>query len=126
MSAVAIDPIFDALGDPVRRMILLLASAGEQPAGAIVEGVQRVQPISQPSVSQHLKVLRDAGLLQVRAEGTRRIYALDQDAVGAAQDWLAALTADPLAALANPLDALGTEVARGKKQRATEAKTRSA
>jgi len=117
VSAVAVAPVFDALGDPVRRMIVLLASAGEQPAGAIVEGVQKVHPISQPSISQHLKVLRDAGLLSVRAEGTRRIYALDPDAVGAAQDWLAALTADPLAALANPLDALATEVARGKRAR---------
>lgn len=117
MSAQPVGPIFDALGDPVRRMILLLASAGEQPAGSIVEGVQRVQTISQPSVSQHLKVLRDAGLLSVRAEGTRRLYALDADAVDTAQGWLAALTADPLGALANPLDALGTEVARGKRAR---------
>ena len=115
MSAQAVDPIFEALGDPVRRLILRLVSTGEQPAGALVEGVQRVQTISQPSVSQHLRVLRDAGLLSVRAEGTRRIYALDADAVDAAQEWLAALTADPLAHLANPLDALATEVARGKR-----------
>ena len=113
----AVDPIFEALGNPVRRLILRLVSAGEQPAGAVVEGVQRVQTISQPSVSQHLKVLRDAGLLRVRADGTRRIYALDADAVDAAQQWLAALTADPLAGLANPLDALATEVARGKRAR---------
>jgi len=115
VSAQAVDPIFEALGDPVRRLILRLVSTGEQPAGALVEGVQRVQTISQPSVSQHLRVLRDAGLLSVRAEGTRRIYALDADAVDAAQEWLAALTADPLAHLANPLDALATEVARGKR-----------
>ncbi|TPX01175.1 winged helix-turn-helix transcriptional regulator, partial [Schumannella luteola] len=74
----------EALGDPVRRHLVLLASAGEQPAGALVEGVQRVQAISQPSVSQHLKVLRDAGLLTVRAEGTRRFYALAPDAVASA------------------------------------------
>ena len=115
MSALPVDPIFEALGDPVRRLILRLVSTGEQPAGSLVEGVQRVQTISQPSVSQHLRVLRDAGLLSVRAEGTRRIYALDPDAVEAAQQWLTALTADPLAGLANPLDALATEVARGKR-----------
>jgi len=120
MSVPAVDPIFEALGDPVRRLILRLVSAGEQPAGSLVEGVQRVQTISQPSVSQHLKVLRDAGLLRVRADGTRRIYALDADAVDAAQQWLAALTADPLAGLANPLDALATEVARGKRARADD------
>jgi len=121
MSTYAVDPIFEALGDPVRRHILRLVSTGEQPAGALVEGVQRVQTISQPSVSQHLRVLRDAGLLSVRAEGTRRIYALDADAVEAAQRWLAALTADPLAGLANPLDALATEVARGKRAAAGRA-----
>ncbi len=115
MSALPVDPIFEALGDPVRRLILTLVAPGEQPAGALVEGVQRVQTISQPSVSQHLRVLRDAGLLSVRAEGTRRIYALDADAVESAQGWLASLTADPLATLANPLDALATEVARGKR-----------
>ena len=124
MNAPAVDPIFEALGDPVRRLILTLVSTGEQPAGALVEGVQRVQTISQPSVSQHLRVLRDAGLLSVRAEGTRRIYALDADAVDTAQGWLASLTADPLAALANPLDALATEVARGKRAAAAAAEER--
>lgn len=121
MSAAAADPVFEALGDPVRRVIVRLVAAGEQPAGALVEGVQRVHPISQPSVSQHLRVLRDAGLLTVRAEGTRRIYALDPDAVAAARDWLDALVADPFAGLANPLDALATEVARGKRERRSAA-----
>ncbi|MFT4285388.1 MAG: metalloregulator ArsR/SmtB family transcription factor, partial [Protaetiibacter sp.] len=112
MSAVPAEPVLEALGDPVRRLLVRLAAGGEQPAGALVEGVQRVQTISQPSVSQHLRVLRDAGLLTVRAEGTRRLYALDPDAVDAARAWLTALV-DPLAPLANPLDALETELARG-------------
>lgn len=116
MSAVPADPVFEALGDPVRRLLVRLAAAGEQPAGALVEGVQRAHTISQPSVSQHLRVLRDAGLVTVRAEGTRRLYALDPDAVDAARAWLTALV-DPLAPLANPLDALATEVARGKRER---------
>lgn len=120
MSALPAEPVFEALGDPVRRLLVRLAAAGEQPAGALVEGVQRVHAISQPSVSQHLRVLRDAGVLTVRAEGTRRLYALDPDAVEAAQEWLAALVADPLADLANPLDALATEVARGKRERRGE------
>ncbi len=109
-------PVFEALGDPVRRLIVRLAAAGEQPAGALVEGVQRVHAISQPSVSQHLRVLRDAGVLTMRAEGTRRLYALDAAAVEAARAWLSALV-DPLAPLANPLDALATEVARGRRER---------
>jgi DNA-binding transcriptional ArsR family regulator len=115
MSALPAEPVFEALGDPVRRLLVQLAAAGEQPAGSLVEGVQRVHTISQPSVSQHLRVLRDAGVLTARAEGTRRYYALDPDAVAAAQQWLTALV-DPLAGLANPLDALATEVARGKRE----------
>ncbi|MQY28354.1 ArsR/SmtB family transcription factor [Nocardia aurantia] len=111
--------IFDALGDPVRRSILELLRAGEQPAGAIVAAVQAITPISQPAVSQHLKVLREAGLLSARAEGTRRIYTLDTTGTRTAQDWLAWLL-DPLAPFAQPLDALATEVARGKRERRGE------
>ncbi|MEV0294751.1 metalloregulator ArsR/SmtB family transcription factor [Nocardia sp. NPDC050710] len=112
--AVSAARIFEALGDPVRRGILELMSTGEQSAGAIVDVVQRHTPISQPAVSQHLKVLRDAGLVSVRAEGTRRVYALDPEALEAAISWLAHLS-DPLARFAQPLDALATEIARGKR-----------
>ena len=104
---------FEALGDRTRRQILELLSAGEQPAGALVRALQGSVAISQPAVSQHLRVLREAGLVTVRAEGTRRLYALDPSGLAAAQAWLAALT-DPLAAFAQPLDALATEVARGQ------------
>ncbi|MGK8524842.1 ArsR/SmtB family transcription factor [Nocardia asteroides] len=108
--------IFEALGDPVRRFILELVAADEQPAGAVVAAVRQHTPISQPGVSQHLKVLREAGLVRVRAEGTRRLYALDPAGVDAARVWLAAL-ADPLHQFAQPLDALATEVARGRRAR---------
>ena len=108
--------VFEALGEPVRRLILETLAGGEQPAGAVVTAVQSRAPISQPAVSQHLKVLRDAGLVTVRAEGNRRVYALDRTGVDAAQAWLAGL-ADPLAAFAQPLDALATEVARGRRDR---------
>jgi DNA-binding transcriptional ArsR family regulator len=108
--------VFEALGEPVRRRILQLLAAGEQPAGAVVGAVQALAPISQPAVSQHLKVLREAGLVAVRAEGTRRYYALDVAGVDSAQAWLAALT-DALAPLTQPLDALATEVARGRRAR---------
>jgi DNA-binding transcriptional ArsR family regulator len=108
--------VFDALGDPTRRQILELLATGEQPAGAVVEAL----PISQPAVSQHLKVLREARLVTMRAEGTRRLYAIDAAGVDAAQTWLARLS-DPFR---QPLDALETEVARGKRatavRRATE------
>jgi DNA-binding transcriptional ArsR family regulator len=72
--------------------------------------------ISQPAVSQHLKVLREANLVRVRALGTRRIYALNQTGLDAAAAWLTRLS-DPLAPFAQPLDALATELARGRRAR---------
>jgi DNA-binding transcriptional ArsR family regulator len=105
--------VFDALGDATRRQILELLASGEQPAGSVVEAL----PISQPAVSQHLKVLREARLVTVRAEGTRRLYAIDPAGIDAAQAWLARLS-DPFT---QPLDALATEVARGKRARRTTA-----
>lgn len=110
------DRVFAALGDPVRRFVLQLLATEEQHAGAVVAAVQAWTPISQPAVSQHLKVLRDAGLVQVRAEGTRRRYALDEDAVREALAFLHQLL-DPVAAVEQPLDALATEVARGRRAR---------
>jgi DNA-binding transcriptional ArsR family regulator len=106
--------VFEALGDPVRRAILELLAAGEQPTGALVAALQSRLAISQPAVSQHLKVLREADLVSVRAEGTRRIYALDQAGLDAARSWLSRL-ADPLEPFTQPLDALATELARGRR-----------
>lgn len=106
--------VFEALGEPVRRFILELLVTGEQPAGTIVETLQAQAPMSQPAVSQHLKVLREAGLVSVRAEGTRRFYALNSAGIDAAQAWLARL-ADPIGPFAQPMDALATEIARGRR-----------
>jgi DNA-binding transcriptional ArsR family regulator len=106
--------VFDALGEPVRRIILELLAAGEQPVGPLVAALQSRMSISQPAVSQHLKVLREANLVSVRASGTRRLYALDQAGIVAAQAWLRQL-ADPLGPFTQPLDALATEVARGRR-----------
>jgi DNA-binding transcriptional ArsR family regulator len=104
---------FDALGDPVRRRILELLGDGERPAGAIAEALHAQFGISQPAASQHLRVLRRAGLVTVRAEGTRRIYRVDTAGLAAVQDWLARF-ADTFA---QPLDALETELARGRRER---------
>ena len=106
--------VFEALGDPVRRAILELLAAGERPAGEVVAEVRQRTAISQPAVSQHLRVLRDAGLARVRPEGTRRLYALDDAGVDLALGWLGGLV-DPLGTFAQPLDALATEVARGRR-----------
>ena len=67
---------FDVLGDPVRRRILEYLGDGEAPAGEIAAAVHEEFGISQPAVSQHLRVLRDHGFTSVRPEGTRRLYAV--------------------------------------------------
>ncbi|WP_245159116.1 metalloregulator ArsR/SmtB family transcription factor [Blastococcus sp. TF02A_35] len=108
--------IFEALGDPTRRRILVLLAGGEQPAGGVVAALREHAAISQPAVSQHLRVLRDAGLVTVRPDGTRRLYALDGDGLEAARAWLADLV-DPLRPFAQPLDALATELVRGRRER---------
>jgi DNA-binding transcriptional ArsR family regulator len=106
--------VFEALGDATRRHVLEVLSAGERSAGDVVTALQAYAPISQPGVSQHLRVLLGAGLVSVRAEGTRRVYAVEPAGLDAAHAWLAALT-DPLAPFEQPLDALATEVARGQR-----------
>ena len=85
--------------------------------------MQAKESISQPAVSQHLKVLREAGLISMRAAGTRRLYAVDHDGIDAVVRWLATI-GDPIGAFAQPLDALGTEVARGKRRRPPKRESR--
>ena len=73
-----------ALGDPTRRAIFELLSEGPTPVGALAAQL----PVSRPAVSQHLKVLKRAGLVLDRAEGTRRLYQLDPDGVALLRDYL--------------------------------------
>lgn len=110
--------VFDALGDLSRRQIIEVLAAGEQPVGAVVEAMQSRMSISQPAVSQHLKVLRNARLVTVRAEGNRRLYVLDHAGLDAAHSWLDHV-AGHAGRFAQPLDALATEVERGKRARRT-------
>lgn len=103
----------DVLGDPVRRRVLELLAEGELSAGEIGEVIQREFGISQPAVSQHLRVLRESGFATVRAEGARRLYAVDPAPLEAADAWF-----DPFRRFWQPhLDALGTELARGRRAR---------
>jgi DNA-binding transcriptional ArsR family regulator len=111
-----VDGIFEALGDSTRRQILELLASGELPVRAVVAALQAGGPISQPAVSQHLKALRGARLVTVRADGTSRLYAIDRYGLDAATTWLERLS-DPLGPFAQPLDALATEVARGRRAR---------
>lgn len=108
---------FDILGDPVRRRILELLADGELPAGVIAETIQGEFAITQPAVSQHLKVLRDNGFTSVRPDGQRRLYAVNGEALRDIDEWLAGFRRF----WAPRLDALGTEIARGKRQRRKKA-----
>lgn len=104
---------FDVLGSPPRRRILELLARGELAAGELSTVVEREFEISQPAVSQHLRVLRESGFASVRREGTRRLYRLDDPPLDEVQYWLDELRAT----WHGRLDALATEVARGKRQR---------
>ena len=78
----------DILGDPVRRRILELLATGEHPAGAVVDAISAEFGISQPAVSQHLRVLRESGFATVRPEGTRRMYAVEPTPLREVDRWL--------------------------------------
>jgi DNA-binding transcriptional ArsR family regulator len=73
----------DALGDPTRRAIFERIAKGPL---AVVE-IARTLPVSRPAVSQHLKVLKDAGLVTDTAEGTRRVYSIDQAGLAAVRQY---------------------------------------
>jgi DNA-binding transcriptional ArsR family regulator len=104
---------FDVLGDPVRRRILELLSGDELSSGAISATVQAEFGISQPAVSQHLRVLRESGFARVRPEGTRRLYAVDAGPLHEVDTWL-----EPFRRFwEQRLDALATELARGQRAR---------
>ncbi|WP_424528662.1 ArsR/SmtB family transcription factor [Sphaerisporangium viridialbum] len=104
---------FDVLGDPVRRRILELLADGERSAGEVGEIVQEEFGISQPGVSQHLRVLRENGFATVRAEGTRRLYTVDPAPLREIDVWLERYRRF----WSQGLDALGTELARGRRER---------
>jgi DNA-binding transcriptional ArsR family regulator len=103
----------DVLGDPVRRRILELLATGEHSSGDIVAVIGREFGITQSAVSQQLRVLREAGFASVRADGTRRIYAVETTPLREVDDWLGRFRSFWLP----KLDALATEVARGKRKR---------
>lgn len=104
---------FDVLGDPVRRRILELLADGERASGAVTAVIQEEFGISQPAVSQHLRVLREHGFATVRAEGARRLYAVDPTPLRDVDGWL-----DRFRTFwTPPLLALETEIARGKRDR---------
>ena len=100
-----------ALADPTRREIVALLAGGEVSAGELAAHF----PVSRPAVSRHLRVLREAGLVRARVAGQRRLYVLDPQPLADLDAWLA-----PYRRLwAQRLDALDTEIARGRRARPT-------
>ena len=104
---------FDVLGEQFEDPSPDRIAEGERSSGAIVEVIAAEFGISQPAVSQHLRVLRDSGFAHVRAEARNRLYSLDTAPLEQVEEWL-----DPFRRFWNhKLEALATEVARGKKAR---------
>src|SRR5262245_44287869 len=81
---MAYDAALAALADPTRRRVFEQLRSGPKPVGALARGL----PVSRPAVSQHLKVLKEAGLVADQPEGTRRVYYIDPNGLGALRAWL--------------------------------------
>ncbi len=86
--------VLEALGDPTRRLVFKRLRGGARSVGEIAEGMD----VSRPAVSQHLKVLKAARLVTDRAEGTRRLYAVDTRGIEAVRRWLDGFWDDVLTA----------------------------
>jgi DNA-binding transcriptional ArsR family regulator len=103
------DAVLQALADPSRRTVLGILREHPATAGELAAAL----PIARPGVSRHLRVLREAGLVEVRQDAQRRIYTLRPEALVDLDEWLD----DYRALWQNRLDALQTEIARGKRKR---------
>ena len=92
--------VLDALGDPTRRAVLEVLRGGARPVGEIAKHL----PVSRPAVSQHLRVLKEAGLVRDRQEGTRRLYSLDAQGLSALRSYLESYWDTALAAFKEAAD----------------------
>jgi DNA-binding transcriptional ArsR family regulator len=97
------------LADPTRRQVFERLRAGPRPVNAIAAGL----PVSRPAVSQHLKVLKDAGLVDERSEGVRRIYSLRREGLMELREWLDSFWGDALEAFR--MEAEKSHKAKGRK-----------
>src|SRR3954465_11709024 len=109
----------DVLGDPVRRRIVELLAEGERTAGDLTERVQAEFGITQPAVSRHLRVLRDAGFATSEAQAQRRLYRLRPEPLAEVDAWLGRYRD----LWSQALDALGTELYRGRRATRTAGET---
>ncbi|OFE17058.1 transcriptional regulator [Humibacillus sp. DSM 29435] len=101
------DAVWQALADQSRRTVLEILRDHPATSGELADAL----PIARPGVSRHLRVLREAGLVDVRQDAQRRIYSLRPEALVEVDEWLG----EYRALWQNRLDALHTEIARGKK-----------
>ena len=81
---MAYENALTALADPTRRKVFERLRSGPESVGVIAQGL----PVSRPAVSQHLKVLKKAGLVEEKAQGTRRVYHIDPKGLGVLRAWL--------------------------------------
>jgi DNA-binding transcriptional ArsR family regulator len=95
----------DALGDPTRRAIFERLRSGPRPVVELARGL----PVSRPAVSQHLRVLKEAGLVRDQAAGTRRIYEVDPDGFGRVRTWFEDFWTDALDAFKQAAEAEGSK-----------------
>jgi DNA-binding transcriptional ArsR family regulator len=98
------------LSDPTRREVFEKLRSGPQSVGALAQGL----PVSRPAVSQHLKALKTAGLVNDRSEGTRRVYYIDPDGLGELRRWLDQFWDDALRSFTSEVDRVSA--ARGRKK----------
>jgi DNA-binding transcriptional ArsR family regulator len=93
-TALRIERALDALGDPTRRAVFRRLRRGNRSVREIADGIE----VSRPAVSQHLKVLKEAGLIMVRVNGARHLYGVDPNGIEALRNWLDSFWDETLAA----------------------------
>jgi DNA-binding transcriptional ArsR family regulator len=98
------------LSDPTRRRVFERLRSGPQSVGVLAAGL----PVSRPAVSQHLKALKEAGLVTDRSEGTRRVYHIDPDGLGELRRWIDEFWDDALKSFKHEVELLKTPPARKK------------
>jgi len=111
---MVVDDIFAVIAEPTRREILSALRSGDKAVGELVEDLQA----SQPTVSKHLRVLREAGLVTMRAQGQKRFYSLEREPLRAVQDWLAELVPSARPVRPQSAPAPGSRVAPSSAQSA--------
>jgi DNA-binding transcriptional ArsR family regulator len=107
---MAYEKALAALADPTRRRVFERLKSGPKAVGAIARGM----PVSRPAVSQHLKTLKDAGLVADRPVGTRRVYFIDPNGLGALRKWLDQFWDDALARFQAEVENASSQKEQGK------------